>query len=157
MHNSTQAERVAAHNKYYRASGFMAVIAWFENYFNFTGRSSRDEVWWLGIFTLPMLLIIAWVYYELPEIGITLLALLPVPWIALMTRRYRDAGMRGDIGALQIALTFIVIIVVYVLPETWAYLSSWLLALLELSGTAMGVIALFLPSRALPTVEVDKQ
>ncbi|MFD1485139.1 DUF805 domain-containing protein [Lacticaseibacillus baoqingensis] len=38
------------HNKYYGAGGFGAIGAFFGNYANFTGRSTRREYWWLTLF-----------------------------------------------------------------------------------------------------------
>lgn len=42
---SNAQEQAAAHNRYYRATAFSSIKAFFGNYVNFTGRSSRSEYW----------------------------------------------------------------------------------------------------------------
>lgn len=93
-----------------------ALTLFFKNYFNFHGRSTRREYWfmflWYAIFVvvafgylgIMLLQILArnktgfspnlLVALGLPFIIVVLVALaIVVPWIALHVRRYRDAGI----------------------------------------------------------------
>ncbi|WP_054715839.1 DUF805 domain-containing protein [Lacticaseibacillus manihotivorans] len=46
MAKATESVAAATGNKYYGAKGFGAIGAFFGNYVNFTGRSTRREYWW---------------------------------------------------------------------------------------------------------------
>lgn len=130
--NSNAAQQEATHNRYYRASGWSTIKAFFGNYVNFTGRSSRSEYWWVILFQVLLGLIvgiglIAMVFVAIGagaqvddpsqiigSVGVGLvLALLLIlivalglllPTLSLLIRRYRDAGIPWWIYLIQIAI-----------------------------------------------------
>ncbi|WP_164512052.1 DUF805 domain-containing protein [Lacticaseibacillus daqingensis] len=50
MKRASESIAAQTHNKYYGVGGFTAVKAFFANYVNFTGRTTRREYWWVALF-----------------------------------------------------------------------------------------------------------
>lgn len=167
---SNAQEQAAAHNRYYRATGFSSIKAFFGNYVNFTGRSSRSEYWWTILFgtILSIVAMIAFIAAVVgsavgldpdhlsPErifshmgIGLVVFLLLVIvfalavliPSLAIVIRRYRDAGIPWWIYLIQLALNA----ATNLMPKdsTAASLLSWAVSLSIL-------ILTLLPSKPLP-------
>lgn len=111
-------------NHFYGAGGLVAIPAFFSNYVNFTGRSTRREFWWWTLWQTLLTLIFGAVVIGFigfgtvgkdPTIlftallGPILIALLfglaiALPGLAIAVRRFRDAGVHwGVFVALQVA------------------------------------------------------
>ncbi|KRN23324.1 DUF805 domain-containing protein [Lacticaseibacillus camelliae] len=172
---SSAQEQAAANNKYYRATGFSTIKAFFGNYFNFTGRSSRSEYWWVILFG-AILSIVAMIGFIVAVVGsaigldpdtmspakifghmgiglviflllVILVALvLLVPSLALLIRRYRDAGIPWWIYLVQLLINAST----NFMPKdsTVASLLSWAVSLSIL-------ILTLLPSKPLPNLPAD--
>ncbi|MFD1393249.1 DUF805 domain-containing protein [Lacticaseibacillus jixianensis] len=112
---SNHAEQTAAHNRYYRATGFTSIKAFFGNYVNFKGRSSRSEYWGPALLIAGVLSVVGTtlIVSLIGSIGdpmndlnlsqlfhgvaglltILLLVVIALPSTALIIRRSRDAGV----------------------------------------------------------------
>ena len=127
---SSQVEQAGARNKYYRATGFTSIKAFFGNYVNFKGRSSRSEYWWISLFQtiLSIIVLIAFLGAVVGAIagssqgidpkklfaslgaGLVIFLVLVVvfyvavilPSIGLTVRRYRDGGIPWWIFPIQL-------------------------------------------------------
>lgn len=117
-------------NPYYGASGIGAVRAFFKNYLNFNGRSTRSEFWWalflVGLAVMvPALILIALLapglFKALSQQGASGLmlggiggiivigglgTLLLVGLLSLACRRFRDVGLSGWIFLAWVLLRF---------------------------------------------------
>lgn len=121
MAKATESVAAATGNKYYGAKGFGAIGAFFGNYVNFTGRSTRREYWWwtlwyaiisliamIGFIIVTVGSVVNWSKLDdlsqftgksviplLILIGVFLLFALAVliPGLSLTIRRFRDAGV----------------------------------------------------------------
>lgn len=107
------------HNSRYGSGPFMSIIAFFTNYFNFKGRSCRSEFWWIvlwgAVANVGLFLIavsgIANTFDRIAEAGkfspelvsgviepmivwLVFSFAVFVPALALIVRRWRDAGVR---------------------------------------------------------------
>lgn len=121
-------------NRHYNASGLHALTSFFANSFNFTGKSSRNEFWWLTLISLVLIILpipifapllqgllwgTAWLLasgalVKLPAdamialwpvlIPIALGIALLVPVTALFVRRYRDAGLHWSVYVIAVGL-----------------------------------------------------
>ncbi|MCI1986628.1 MAG: DUF805 domain-containing protein [Lactobacillus sp.] len=159
-----------AGNAYYGAGGRKAVKAFFANYANFSGRSTRREYWWaIGTLLLSGLVLIGGLLLivfgslsnllrgdsgNLHGIRIVALILLPLvglvglpvclcPWLALTVRRARDAGVHwGVIAGLLVTLGLA--------SWTWAWAAGALLAGVSSGAWLALVVIACLPSRPLP-------
>lgn len=118
-------------NHFYGAGGLVAIAAFFGNYVNFTGRSTRREFWWWTLWQ-ALLAVIYWAIVIgvvgisaiekgsasliASMLGFILVALLfslsiLLPSIAIAVRRFRDAGVHwGVYLALQVATVLVTII-----------------------------------------------
>lgn len=131
MNKVSQKVAAATHNQYYGAGGFTSVKAFFANYANFSGRSTRSEYWWFtlfasifsmiatigsSIFVITQLLDkldqftsgvtgwqmllsfggVLWLVIVWSVIGVGVL----LPSLALVVRRFRDAGVHWSVYAL---------------------------------------------------------
>lgn len=77
---------------YDRKVGFVdAIKLMFQNYVNFTGRSSRSEYWWAFLFNLLAGSVIGSIVALLPPLSVLSLAL-TIPGLALAVRRLHDTG-----------------------------------------------------------------
>ena len=77
---------------YDRKVGFVdAIKLMFQNYVNFSGRSSRSEYWWAFLFNLLAGSVIGSIVALLPPLSILSLAL-TIPGLALAVRRLHDTG-----------------------------------------------------------------
>lgn len=112
-------------NHFYGAGGLVAIAAFFSNYVNFAGRSTRREFWWWTLWQ-ALLTVIYWaiiigvVGISAVEkdatsliasmLGFILVALIfqlaiLLPTLAIAVRRFRDAGVHwGVYVALQVAM-----------------------------------------------------
>lgn len=72
-----------------------AIKMFFANYFNFKGRSTRAEYWWVYLFTLIVAIVLSFFgKYGSTLSGIFSLAIL-IPNLALTVRRLHDTGRSG--------------------------------------------------------------
>ncbi|MFD1392639.1 DUF805 domain-containing protein [Lacticaseibacillus jixianensis] len=122
----------ATGNRYYRATGWTTIKAFFSNYINFTGRSSRSEYWWMFLFAMILGLAALFGFLGavigvvagasgavtpqklLGKMGIGLVIFLLllllffliviIPAIALTIRRYRDTGVPWWIYLIQVLI-----------------------------------------------------
>lgn len=112
-------------NRFYGAGGLVAIAAFFSNYVNFTGRSSRREFWWwtlwqylvIGIFWVVAIATVGLSGFKadpekfIPQLlGFLLVALLfglaiLLPSIAITIRRFRDAGVHWSVYVGLIVIT----------------------------------------------------
>jgi uncharacterized membrane protein YhaH (DUF805 family) len=87
-----------------------AINSYFRNYVGFSGRATRAEYWWVVLFgfivTFPALLLDLFLFGDLVleggigvVSGILSLGLL-LPSLALIVRRFHDAGMSGWLALL---------------------------------------------------------
>jgi uncharacterized membrane protein YhaH (DUF805 family) len=151
--NSTPEEQALTNNPYYRATGLTAVTGWFKNYFNFTGRSTRAEFWWMYLVIFLIEIVCKLVSSLVPGAGIALMVVTHVPWLALMTRRYRDAGVPGYLAIVQALANWALAAVAAVVPLDWFYSNRfWFLSFLVLNNLVVFIVTL-LPSRQLSTAE----
>lgn len=70
-----------------------AIKLFFANYFNFKGRSTRAEYWWVALFLFVLYFIVALLGSDI-LINIIQLALL-IPSLAIVWRRFHDTGKSG--------------------------------------------------------------
>ena len=114
-------------NNYYGVGGFTSIKAFFANYVNFTGRSSRREYWWLMLFSAIVGIVLGGVTVTATAVAITKLVnagetdkltspfgiLVSVLWLAIVwliiglatlvpslalaIRRFRDAGVHWGV------------------------------------------------------------
>lgn len=166
---SNQAEQAGARNKYYRATGFTSIKAFFGNYVNFKGRSSRSEYWWISLFQLILSIIVMIAFIGsvvgaiaggasgldpkklFASLGAGLVIFLLVvlvfylgillPGIALTIRRYRDGGIPWWIFPIQI--------IVYGASQMLKA-GSTAQSLLEWAALLSMIILALLPSKPLP-------
>ncbi|WP_390406752.1 DUF805 domain-containing protein [Lacticaseibacillus jixiensis] len=121
------AERM--HNRYYGAGGFSAIVAFFANYVNFTGRSTRREYWWMQLFSwlfsIAALIgvIFAVVFFAVTQadtkvlqgapfwgmvvgllVYVALMFAVLLPSLSLPIRRYRDAGVPWWLYVIQLVI-----------------------------------------------------
>lgn len=132
---SNTQEQMATGNRYYRATGWTSIKAFFSNYINFTGRSSRSEYWWMFLFAVILGLAALFGFLGavigvvssatgnvtpqklLGKMGIGLVIFLLllllffliviIPAIALTIRRYRDAGVPWWIYLVQVLINIV--------------------------------------------------
>ncbi len=122
MHQEDEALAAATGNRYYGVGGFRAIAAYFGNYVNFTGRSTRREYWWFQLMNIivvwaVMLLMFIPLFGSLGQllsgstgnlhggqvalliVGILVLLVYGlatiIPSLSLVIRRFRDAGVHG--------------------------------------------------------------
>lgn len=173
---SNRAEQTAAHNKYYRATGLTTIKAFFGNYVNFKGRSTRSEYWWIMLFEtiLSILAMIAFIAAlvgtiagsaKVPDpaklfahLGVGMLIFLLVvfvcclavilPGLGLTVRRYRDGGIPWWIFPIQL--------IVYTAAELLKR-GSTAQSLLEWVVLLSMIILAVLPSKPLPVSPDDLQ
>ena len=69
-----------------------AIVLYFKNYVNFSGRSRRSEYWYAFLFTVILNLVLGFPYPELLDI---LSLVLLCPNLALAVRRLHDTGKSG--------------------------------------------------------------
>lgn len=167
---SNAQEQAAAQNRYYRATGLTTIKAFFGNYVNFKGRSSRSEYWWIILFgtILSILAMIGFIaavvgaaitsdpdalsparIFAHMGVGLVIFLLIVIvfalavllPSLASVIRRYRDAGIPWWVYVIQLALNA----ATNLLPKdsTTASLLSWAVSLSIL-------ILTLLPSKPLP-------
>lgn len=134
-------------NRYYGATGFHATVAFCVNAANFSGRSTRAECWWLApwvvlIFNLQFSMVLAH-----PVLIYWLAFILCLPSAALLTRRYRDAGLPAALGGVQ-AVIFGLIWTLF--EPQWAQVGNGIIAGFGLMFWLVSLIAmvviLFLPT-----------
>ncbi|MCI1986590.1 MAG: DUF805 domain-containing protein [Lactobacillus sp.] len=150
MVKSTPEEQSLTNNQYYRATGGTALKAWIMNTLNFTGRSSRAEFWWMALFFMVVEVANYYVVMSFapPFSFRSIISLLEIPWIALVVRRYRDAGIPVSLAIFQIGYDFLFHYVPVSASEPvllvlgWADILCWL----------VGLILALLPSRKLASV-----
>ncbi|MCI1986588.1 MAG: DUF805 domain-containing protein [Lactobacillus sp.] len=155
MIQSTPEEQAITNNQYYRATGHEALIGGIKNTFNYTGRSTRAEFWWLvlfsvgyGVFTLIMGIFV----HELMNV---LNLLLDIVWLSLITRRYRDVGAPAYLGTVQMGFSVLLSLVLSFGMNPALIYNGFFFASIMLNGfngIAMFVVTL-LPSKPLPTPE----
>ncbi|MCI1987566.1 MAG: DUF805 domain-containing protein [Lactobacillus sp.] len=129
-----QSEATQTGNRYYGVGGIHAVVAFFANYVNFTGRSTRREYWWFQLWNYLFAVIVyggllltlfgSWrqlLTGSTPELQggqiavlLVLIVLLFVvsiglfvPSLALAVRRYRDAGIHWGVFIAVQAVSFV--------------------------------------------------
>ena len=130
MKKASPAVTAATRNQYYGVGGFTSVIAFFANYANFTGRSTRSEYWWFTLFASIFSMIatigssifvitqvlgkldqlttgvsgwqmllsfggVLWLVIIWGVVGVGVL----LPSVALVVRRFRDAGVHWSVYA----------------------------------------------------------
>ncbi|WP_179394075.1 DUF805 domain-containing protein [Lacticaseibacillus absianus] len=179
MKTADQTARQAG-NRYYGAGGFSAVTAFFGNYVNFKGRSTRREYWWFTLFAVITGFIIGAVWF-----------VQMFSRVAMLTQRYSAAEIQGmspwDLvfggsvplmivaGVLWLALLapstalgvrrfrdagvhwgwYIALLVlawtVNLLPATWIGLRS----MISLSDSIVIIVIAALPSKPLPPLDED--
>ncbi|WP_125706784.1 DUF805 domain-containing protein [Lacticaseibacillus porcinae] len=164
-------------NEHYGASGWKAFLAFWQNYANFKGRSTRSEYWWSTLFltivlTAVFLLSFVWLlfaalrspetftakfsFYDLwPLLIVAIMVLsMAIPSFAIAVRRFRDAGVHWGVF-----LTFqITGIVVSVIPQilwrlglvTTNLSQSWWVTLLSWGMMLTMLVIEILPSKPLP-------
>ncbi len=94
---NVSAPNTASAGKTYR--GFVgpvkAVGLFFKNYFNFTGRSTRSEYWWVVLFNFVLVLVFSAMMEDSPMVGtfygIYLFGSI-IPGLSLLIRRFHDTG-----------------------------------------------------------------
>ncbi|WP_461213716.1 DUF805 domain-containing protein [Lacticaseibacillus sp. GG6-2] len=175
MKKASESVAKQTNNNYYGVGGFTSIKAYFANYVNFTGRSSRREYWWLMLFSAIVGLIIGGVtiavsigaVIKLANSGDTaklsspiallmsmlwLLLLLIVislvtllPSLSLVIRRFRDAGVHWAVYVALYAGQWLVYILL------WHQATARLL-LLAAIGITMLVITV-LPTKDPPRDE----
>jgi uncharacterized membrane protein YhaH (DUF805 family) len=151
---STPEEQSLTNNKYYRATGGTALKAALVNAFNYTGRSTRAEFWWLTLFAVGYFFLTGVVYFSAVILAKTMATALVVVVMSLMARRYQDVGAPGLLGTIQIAATYLLNYVSA--PGDNAEMGLrilWDVTMVfdKASWLAMFIIVL-LPSRKLPAV-----
>ncbi|WP_164509875.1 DUF805 domain-containing protein [Lacticaseibacillus porcinae] len=132
MAKATESVAAATGNRYYGAKGVGAIGAFFGNYVNFTGRSSRREYWWwtlwyallslialVGLGAAIVMSAVDWTHLDnLSELtgkslipifillGIYLLFALAIviPGLSLTIRRFRDAGVPWWVYVILLAI-----------------------------------------------------
>lgn len=73
-----------------------AIVLFFRNYTNFSGRASRSEYWWVFLFHMLLnLFIISVISTIFPPLGLLCSMALIVPGLALFWRRMHDTGKSG--------------------------------------------------------------
>ncbi|WP_125702667.1 DUF805 domain-containing protein [Lacticaseibacillus daqingensis] len=166
---STAATQKAAKNRYYGASGFSSIKAFFGNYVNFTGRSTRAEYWWVTLFGFIASILVGFSFVaaligviangsvpKSPSIGwliatfgigllvyLAVMLLILLPSFALVIRRFRDAGFPWWVWLALWALNLVVMLV-------FGYNSNPSTTVSLLVNLAILVITC-LPSKPLPT------
>ncbi|MFD1484094.1 DUF805 domain-containing protein [Lacticaseibacillus baoqingensis] len=163
------------HNRYYGFGGIGALWAFFANYVNFTGRSTRGEYWWFqlwrvvfSILVLGGLLLSAFGSFARFKTGtspelhggqITVLIVLIfllfvlafgtlIPSLTLGVRRYRDAGIHWSVYAgIQLLLLVAGLAMDIVHGSVSVLLSVSIIAL-----TVVNFVITVLPSKPLPPV-----
>lgn len=170
MAKATEDIAARSGNKYYGAKGFGAIGAFFGNYVNFTGRSTRREFWWWSLWyaLISLIMMIGFLVIaignlanwtkldELKDLSsssvIPLLALMLVylvvmlamalPGLSLTIRRFRDAGVPWWVYVILMAINFFASIV-------WGADSNTTVIIAAFVALAMFVIEV-LPSKPLP-------
>ena len=82
-------------------TGFIgAVKLYFQNYFNFKGRSTRSEFWYVVLLDLIVTIVLGWTEKEGSfQIGTCLWSLLTlIPMMSLCFRRLHDTGRKGALA-----------------------------------------------------------
>ena len=96
-----------------------AISRGFRNYFNFSGRATRAEYWWWGLFIVLVSIVLKVVETLFGEVGqwVSLLVQLPVllPSLALGARRLHDINRTG-----WWLLLLFVLVVGWILLIVWA-------------------------------------
>lgn len=144
-----------AGNKYYGATGWRSVKAFFANYVNFRGRSSRREYWWFilisaifssiaGIASFAFIMIAIFGNVDKlttgmdshqfwPLLGgsagivifwIVLYLAILLPSIALVIRRFRDAGVHWAVFVLIVIVEVITGVIFYKQENTFELVSN---------------------------------
>jgi uncharacterized membrane protein YhaH (DUF805 family) len=154
-------------NHFYGAGGLVAIAAFFGNYVNFTGRSTRREYWWwtlwhfllgaiywgiiigsVGLTSLkkdPTSLIMSMLGFLLVALLFSLAILLPS--LALGVRRFRDAGVHwGVYVALQVAT----VVAVFLLHD-----QSTIQSILTVAISLVSLVIAILPTKNPPVDETD--
>ena len=165
-------EQEATDNRYYRATGFTALKAFFGNFAHFRGRSSRSEYWWIQLFGVLAGVVAFFAIFAallgtmataasytqkdmLAALGhagpafilgglllIVILLILVLPALALVIRRYRDAGLPWWVYLIQV-LVFWVLLIIYPAQTKIGGYVEW--------GFNISVMLLcLLPSKPLP-------
>lgn len=164
-------------NKHYGATGFKAFLAFWQNFANFKGRSTRGEYWWSTLFmTLifmglmligtigfvviglqsPELFTHHWSFVELLPVFISLglvVILLFIPNYAIAVRRFRDAGVHWGVflgfQIVNLALSAPEILqTTGLMPNHLA--QSWLLSAIGWGISLAMLVIEILPSKPLP-------
>lgn len=163
---SNRFEQDFAKNRYYGATGLTTIPAFFANYVNFSGRSRRSEYWYITLWTFILyILFFTGLFTALTGTAYTLstnsvediwsgiwvgagfmiiifiifgLAVL-LPSLALIIRRYRDAGIPWWVLLIQYAIVLFANMI-------WGYSSNQSALIGLVSGILTFVITL-LPSR----------
>ncbi|WP_461213442.1 DUF805 domain-containing protein [Lacticaseibacillus sp. GG6-2] len=124
MHEDDEFLAAATGNRYYGVGGLRAFGAFFKNYVNFTGRSTRREYWWFQLWNIlitwgVMLILLVSLFGSIGQllsgstgdlhggqVALMIGSLLVIfvyalatiiPGIALSVRRFRDAGVHWGI------------------------------------------------------------
>ena len=99
-----------------------AIQLGFQRYFDFSGRSTRAELWWWSLFTNLVQLI--------PLIGSVIALAALIPSIALTSRRLHDIGKSGWWQLLPLGGLILVFLILF---SAGAYFESlWPMSLMEL-------------------------
>lgn len=109
-----------AKNAYYGAKGIDVLPAFIKNTANFAGRSTRSEYWWLMLILIPYYLFALAISLAVPVILPLWLLLPQIPFVALLARRYSDAGVPRLIGIIQggVAIGYLVVeLILALLPH----------------------------------------
>lgn len=149
------------HNRYYAAGGFGAIVAFFANFVNFGGRSTRREYWWwtlwYSLFSIAMLIGVfvavifsvtlhlntktlsgapLWSVLGVLLAYLVLMLVLFVPSLSLTIRRYRDAGFPWWLYVIQL--------MVNVAASVWAQQDNLIALGVEiLVGLSVWVLCIF--------------
>ena len=93
-----------------RHSPFVGALAdFFHNYANFSGRATRSQYWYMALWHIIIWLIIIFLCFILIGIPIAIIVGIGeiIPFLSLMVRRLRDAGMENGFIIALLVLNFI--------------------------------------------------
>lgn len=164
-------------NQHYGATGWKAFLAFWQNYANFKGRSTRSEYWWSTLFltiilTGAFMVSFVWILFAAlrsPEtftaafsfydlwplliVAVMLLSML-IPSYAIAVRRFRDAGIHWGVFLLFQLISLAVSVIPQLLWRsglvTTDLTHSWWVTLLGWGMTLAMLVIEILPSKPIP-------